>query len=278
MRLLAGELRKLAKRPASFVTLGIQLAIVILIYLAVALRYGHGIVGSGGDTNAGREGMRLLLTFPTAYGGAIGLVTGLGGLLALAFGGAASGADWGWGMVKVAIARGESRTRYVLAKLLAVEVFVALGFAIALGLAILAALTAATYVGLPTSGLTDASVVNQLPEQLARGYLGMAEQTAIGFAIATIARSQLAGLGAGIALYFVEQFATIFLADIIKYFPFHVAQSALQLTVAGAGAGAGGNGLTAPLDPDLSLVLVVAYLAVAGVIAAAFVERAEISG
>jgi hypothetical protein len=278
MRLLGGELRKLAKRPASFVTLGIQLAIVVLIYLAVALRYGHGVIGSGGDSAAGQAGMRLLLTFPSAYGGALGLVTGLGGLLALAFGGAASGADWGWGMVKVAIARGESRTRYVLAKLLAVEIFVALGLAVAFGLAVLAALAAATYVGLPTSGLTDSSVLDRLPEQVARGYLGMAEQTAIGFAIATVARSQLAGLGAGIALYFVEQFATIFLADIIRYFPFHVAQSALQLTVAGAGTAGGGNGLTTPLDADLSLVLVVAYLVVAAIVAAVFVERAEISG
>ena len=277
MRLIGGEIRKLARRPAAYVTLGIQLAIVALIYLAIGLRYGQGVVGTGGEGDAGRLGMRMLLTFPTAYGGALGLVTGLGGLLALAFGGAAAGADWGWGMVKVAVARGESRTRYILSKLLAVEVFVALGFVIAFAIAVGAAFAAASYAGLPTSGVTDAETLGKLPEQLARGFLGMAEQTAIGFAIATVARSQLAGLGAGIALYFVEQFATIFLADIIKYFPFHVAQSSLQLTVAGAGAG-GANALTAPLDPNLSLALVAGYLVAAALVAVAFVERAEISG
>jgi hypothetical protein len=278
MRLLGGEIRKLVRRPASFITLGILLAIVALIYIAVALRYGQGVIGTGGDSAEGRAGMRLLLTFPSAYAGALGLVTGLGGLLAVAFGAAAAGGDWGWGMVKVAVARGESRTRYVLAKLLAVEALVALGLAAAFAAAVLGAFAASTYVGLPTSGLTDSQVLGELPEQLVRGYLGMAEQTAIGFAIATVARSQLAGLGAGIALYFVEQFATIFLADYIKYFPFHVAGSALRLTVAGAGPGGGGSALTAALDPDLSLALVVAYLVAAAIVSAVFVERAEISG
>ncbi|HEY5628843.1 MAG TPA: hypothetical protein VIR16_04970 [Candidatus Limnocylindrales bacterium] len=275
MRLLRGEIRKLAKRPAAFVTLGIQLAIIALIYLAVALRYGQTVGGGGGESEAGRLGMRLLLTFPGAYAGALGLVTGLGGLLALAFGGAAAGADWGWGMVKVAVARGESRARYVLAKLVGVELFVAIGFAIAIVVAIGAAFLAATYAGLPTSGVSDSEVLGKLPEQLVRGFLGMAEQAAIGFAIATVARSQLAGLGAGIALYFVEQFASVFLADLVKYFPFHVAQASLRLTVPGGG---GGGGLTTPLDPDLSLALVVTYLVVAAAIAALFVERSEISG
>ena len=62
----------------------------------------------------------------------------------------------------------------------------------------------------------------------------MAEQATIGFAIATFARSQLAGLGAGIALYFVEQFSTLFLPDIVRYLPFHVASSALRVTSTGA--------------------------------------------
>ena len=275
MRLLGGEVRKLVRRPASFVTLGIQLAIVALIYVAVAVSYANGPTTTTGSGAAARAGIRLLLTFPTAYGGSLGLVTGLGGLLALAFGGAAAGADWGWGMVKVAVARGESRTRYILAKLVAVELFVAVGLIVAFVVAVVAALGAATYAGIATSGLTDSETLAGLPEQLARGYLGMAEQAAIGFAIATVARSQLAGLGAGIALYFVEQFATIFLADIVKYFPFHVAQSALHVTVS---VGGSGNGLTTPLDPGVSVALVAAYLVIAAIVSVGVVERAEISG
>lgn len=275
MRLLRGEIRKLARRPASFVTLGIQLAIIVLVYLAVAATYSAGGTPTSAEGVAQRTGIRLLLTFPSAYSGALGLVTGLGGLLALAFGGAAAGADWGWGMVKVAVARGESRTRYVLAKLVAVEGFVAVGLGLAFLAAVVAAFIGASIAGISTAGLSDSSVLNQLPEQLGRGYLGMAEQAAIGFAIATLARSQLAGLGAGIALYFVEQFATLFLADIVKYFPFHVAQSALRLRLGAAG---GEGGLTTPLDPGLAVALVLTYLVVAAIVSIVVVERAEISG
>src|SRR3954467_12089913 len=105
MRLLRGEIRKLGLRPATFVTLGIQLAIIVLVYLAVATSYR----ATGTPTTAGgeaqRAGMRLLLTFPSAYAGALGLVTGLGGLLALAYGGAAAGGGWGWGVGEAAVAR-----------------------------------------------------------------------------------------------------------------------------------------------------------------------------
>jgi len=69
VRLIGGEIRKLLRRPASFITLGIQLAIVIVVYLAVAASFrAAGQGSSGGDTEA-RTGIRLLLTFPGAYGG-----------------------------------------------------------------------------------------------------------------------------------------------------------------------------------------------------------------
>jgi hypothetical protein len=273
MRLLGGELRKLWRRPASLVTLGIQLAIIAVIYLAVAASYRAVTQGTNPGGAAEREGILLLLSFPSAYAGALGLITGLGGLLAVAYGAAAAGGDWGWGMVKVAVARGESRSRYMVTKLAAVELLVVIGFLVAFAVAVGAAVVAATVAGVGTAGIDDADVVGRLPEQLARGYVGIAEQAAIGFAIATVARSQLAGLGAGIALYFVEQFATIFLPDIVKYLPFHVAQSSLRITVGG-----GGGAAPAALDPTLALGLVIGYLALATVVAAVFVERAEISG
>lgn len=276
MRLLGGEIRKLVSRPATYITLGIMLAIVGLIYFAVSTAYRSAAAGTNPGGAAERVGMRLLLSFPSAYAGALGLITGLGGLLAVAYGAAAAGADWGWGMVKVAVARGESRSRYILTKLLAVEILLVLGLLIAYAVAVLAAVLAANAAGIGTAGIDDATVLRKLPEDLARGYLGMAEQGAIGFAIATIARSQLAGLGAGIALYFVEQFSTIFIPDVVKYLPFHVAQSALRISV-GGGTGQGVAG-AASLDASLAVGLVIAYLVAAALASAVMVERAEISG
>lgn len=278
MRLFVGELRKLVRRPAAYVTLAIELVIVLIIYIAVAARYGS-IAGTTPNQVAEKAGIRLLIEFPTAYASALAFVTGLGGLLAMAFAAAAAGADWGWGMVKVAVARGESRSRYILAKLGAVEVMLILGFAIAYGIALVAAIVAGRIAGLPATGYDDQATLQDLPGQLYRGYLGIAEQASIGFAIATLARSQLAGLGAGIAIYFAEQFATIFLPDVVKYLPFHVATAALGLSgglTAGGGAN-GGSGFT-PLDQPTAFLLVIAYLVGGAVVSAIFVERSEISG
>ena len=280
MRLLRGELRKLIKRPATRITLIILLALILLIYLASAASF-RALTDNPTAPNAAqsRAGIKLFLTFPGAYATVIAFIAGLGGLLAVGYGAAAAGADWGWGMVKVAVARGESRTRYFLAKLVAVLLLAWLGLLIAFVVGVIAAFVGATVAGIDTSGISDSSVVGVLPEQLLRAGWGMAEEATIGFAIATFARSQLAGLGAGIALFFVEGFASLFLADIVKYFPFAVAQSALRITQGGAGAGNGGGGLTVPpLDPNFSLLLVTIYLVVAAVAAVVFVERAEITG
>jgi hypothetical protein len=275
MRLLRGELRKLVRRPAAYVTLGIELAIVVIIYLAVAARYGS-TTGATPREVQERAGILVLLSFPTAYGGALAFVTGLGGLLAMAFAAAAAGADWGWGMVKVAVARGESRSRYILTKLAAVELMLVLGFAIAYLVAVGAAIAAGRIAGLPATGYGDEAALQALPGEVWRGYLGIAEQASIGFAIATLARSQLAGLGAGIAIYFAEQFATLFLPDIVKYLPFHVATAALGVAVPGGGGG--GAGAAAQLDQPTAFLLVLAYLVGGALVSAIFVERAEISG
>src|SRR5918997_1192498 len=74
----------------------------------------------------------------------------------------------------------------------------------------------------------DADTLGGLPELLAKGWLGLVEQGAIGFVIAMLARCQLAGIGAGIALYFVEQFSAIVLRDAVRYLPFSVSGSLIQ--------------------------------------------------
>ena len=92
---------------------------------------------------------------------------------------------------------------------------------------------------------------------------------------ATIARSQLAGIGAGIAISFGEQFATIFLPDVVKYLPFHVADAILAPASATAG---GGGAIAARLDPSTALVLVVVWLVGALAVSGAVTERADIGG
>jgi hypothetical protein len=113
---------------------------------------------------------------------------------------------------------------------------------------------------------------------MARGWLAIAEAGALGFAIATLARSQLAGIGVGIAVYFGEQFASLFLRDIVKYLPFRAGSAVVATSGGDGGFGGGGGGAPAGLEPNTALIVVAIWLVAALVVTATFTERAEISG
>jgi ABC-type transport system involved in multi-copper enzyme maturation permease subunit len=272
VRIFVATLRKLVRRPASFVTLGLLIALVALIFLAVGATADR-IASSG---RPGAENPLLLLTFPATYGFLLSFIIGLGGLFAVIYGATVGGSEWGWGTLKNAVARGESRSRYVVLTVAGVALLLGVGLLIAFALGILVAIVGATLAGVSTSGLGDGATLGRLPEQLARGWLAIVEEGAVGFAVATIARSQLAGIGVGIAFYFGETFAGIFLPDIVRWLPFDAA-SAMVNAGSSSGFGGGGGGRV-PLAPDLALVVVLAWLLGSVLVAALFTERAEISG
>ena len=271
MRLFVAGVRKLIRRPATWITFGVLVALMALIFVAI---------GATADRVSNQpQGVAALaaLTFPRAYDRVLSFLLGLGGLFALIFGAAVAGSEWTWGTLKNAIARGESRTRYVVASFAAVAALLAVGVVLAFLLGTVAALIGATLAGISTAGLGDAATVGTLPEKLFRGWVGLVEQGAFGFTIATLARSQLAGIGAGIGLWFGEQFSTIFFPDVVKYLPFHVASAMVGLPE-GGGFGAGGGAEIARLEPNVAALAVLAWLIGAVVISALFTERAEIAG
>ena len=270
MRLFGAEIRKLAKRPATWVTLVVLAAIVALLYVAV------GVSLTQVEDPVQRAQTEGFITFPQAYNGVVQFAAGLGGLLAVIYGASVAGSEWPWGTLKTAVARGESRGRYVIVKFVAVALVLAVLLVATFGVGVGAAVAGSSLAGISLQGLGDADTIRGLPELLAKGWLGLAEQAAIGYVIATLARSQLAGIGAGIALYFVEQFSTLILQDAVRYLPFSVSSSLLS-TGAEDGFGGGGPGFE-PLDPVVALGLTVLYGLLAVLVATAFVERAEITG
>ena len=269
MRLFRSGLRKLVRRPATFVTFGLLVGLLALIYLAV----GATARQQTGDGDGGRSAL-LLLTFPGAYTLLLSFILGLGGLFAMIYGAAIAGSEWTWGTLKSAVARGESRSRYQLVSFASIAVMVGIGMVVAFAIGIVVAFIAAVIAQVPTEGISDGATLRTLPELLARGWLALAEACALGFAIATLARSQLAGIGVGIAVYFGEQFASIFLPDIVKYLPFNAANAVVATT----STPGGGGGQIARLDPEVALVVVAAWLIGALAVTALFTERAEISG
>jgi hypothetical protein len=154
---------------------------------------------------------------------------------------------------------------------------VAIGLVITFAIGVVAALVGASLAGVPTTGLGDSGALGRLPEQFGRGWLAIVEEGALGFAIASLARSQLAGIGAGIAFYFGGVFAGIFLPDVVKYLPFSVANASVA-TGSGGGFRGGDGQQVASLDPNTALLLVVVWLVGSLIVTAVYTERAEISG
>ncbi len=265
MRIFRSGARTLLRRPATWLTFGILTGLLVLIIVGVA--------ATANEPDSGPE-VLLLLTFPMAYQLILSFIVGLGGLFAITYGAAVAGSEWSWGTLKAVVARGESRSRYILLTFSAVAAYLLVGIAVSFVVGVAAAFGGANIAGVPTDGVTDTDAIQDLPELFARGWFTMVEQGAIGFAVATVARSQLAGIGIGIALYFGEAFAGIFLPDIVRYMPFSVASAAIGF---GEGFGGGGGG-PVPLPQETAMILVGAWLVGSLVVAAVVSERADITG
>jgi len=269
MRIFRSGLRKLQRRMVTWITFGLLVGLLALILIAV------GATARQQPTAQGRAAALLLVTFPGAYSFVLEFILGLGGLFAVIYGAAIAGSEWTWGTLKNAVARGESRSRYTLMTFLAVGLFIGIGLVLAYILGVVCAILGATLAGVATDGLNDSATLSKLPDELARGWLAVAMAGALGYAIATLARSQLAGIGAGIGFYFAESFARIFLPDIIRFFPFTAAGAVIATPPT---AGEGGGGFANPLQPDAALIVCALWLIGGLLVAAIFTERAEISG
>jgi hypothetical protein len=272
MRLYWSNCRKLVRRPATWVTFLLLVGLLLLIYVAV-------VASSGQEQNPqARLAARAVVTFPEAYEVVLGMILGIGGLLAVTYGAAIAGSEWTWGTLKTAVARGESRSRFTLLGYGAVATFAVIGMVAAFAVGVLCAVLGATLQGVTLSGMGDTAVLGELPERFVRSALALSMDVALGFAIATIARSQLAGIGVGIGVYFAEGIASIFLPQVIQWFPF----AAASAVVSGGGGVTvstnGGEAVRASLDPNTAVIVVAAWLVGSLLVSALWTERAEISG
>jgi ABC-2 type transport system permease protein len=270
MRLFFSGIRKLVRRPASWVTGGLLAGLVAIIIIAI------GASANQSPSRPEAAAARQIITFPGAYVQILSFTLGIGGLFAVIYGAAVAGSEWSWGTLKVAVARGESRSRYMLLAFASIAVMIGAGLLIVFAMGVLAGLVGANIAGVSTRGLGDGDTLRSLPRLFARGWFGVVEEGAIGFAVATLARSQLAGIGAGIGLYFAETFARIFLPHIIKYMPFAVATAGLGASSAFGGGGGGGR--LEQLPADTALLVAAAWLVGSLIFVVLFTERAEITG
>jgi hypothetical protein len=253
VRLLSAELLKLRRRTATYVVLGVLLLLMVLLMGLLATE---------------RQLVRTLLQFPAAWTTVADFpFGGLGSMVAVAYAAAIAGADWNWGVLRNVIARGESRVGYVLAKAAAVTIVLAIGVAIILLAGGLLAMAMTSLAGVPAGNPISGASLEVLGRQVLFGFPVLLERAAIGFAVAVILRSQVAGVVVGIILYIGESFLTtlLFAATLMprliqggseaiepqwyQYLPFAVGD---QVRAAGM---EGAPGVELPMGGDLAALL-----------------------
>jgi hypothetical protein len=202
MRLVRAELLKARRRSATWVVFVVAVAIAAAIYLVAGTVLG----GVGCQLTGG-----CLVEFPAAYQVANQVVFVLGGLLAVIYAAAFVGADWNWGVLRNVVARGESRVNYLLGKAVALAIIIAIAELLLFFFCIVMTYVAGALYGIPVASPLRGNGVADLLTDLLLGYPVLLERAAIGFAVAVLLRSQLAGGVIGVVLFVGEGIVTTLL-------------------------------------------------------------------
>jgi hypothetical protein len=276
MRLVFAGLRKLRTRTASWVALIIAALLVGSMIWLIGVSISLSTNTSGYD----RETLEWFVKFPGAYDAVTALVFAYAGLVAMIYVAAVAGTEWSWGTLKVAVMRGESRTRYTLATFGSVALALLVGQLVVFGAGILGAILGGLSAGVPIGSFADGDALPHLAALLVRCWIAVCCLSAVAYAIAMAAKNQMAGVGVVIGLYVASLFVPLFLPrdvqKILEYLPFGAASDAIGLNAppsAGTGAGA-----SIAIEPNLALVVTAVWIVGSLAVAALATERAEISG
>ena len=269
MMLFRTRLDMLLRRTATWVLLLALGIIISLVFVSV------GAFTDQASPTPTSLAATMLVRFPGAYDQIVAFLLGLGGLFAVVFGASVAGSEWDWGTLKFATTRGQRRSAYMLVLFGAVALLIVFGVLIVFVVGVVGAYIGATIAGVSTDGMTDGDALANLPNLLGRAWLAITADAAVGYAIATLARSQLAGIGAGIALYFGGTFLQLLLPSIVKWLPFNAANAVVANTSSERMAMMGMS--LDQLEPNPALVVVALWLVGSLIVTAVYVERAEIA-
>ncbi|HUR16742.1 MAG TPA: ABC transporter permease, partial [Candidatus Limnocylindrales bacterium] len=188
MRLVKAELLKARRRSATWIVLVVTLVLMGVLYLLS----GPVFKGLG------------VIEFPQAYVVIGQFAYGLGGLLALIYAAAFVGADWNWGVIRNVVARGESREAYLLAKAAALAILLGIALLILFLFGIVMSYVTGFAWDVPVASPLRAEGLSDLLTWIGLGFPVLLQRAAIGFAVAVILRSQLAGSIVGVMFFFGE--------------------------------------------------------------------------
>jgi ABC-type transport system involved in multi-copper enzyme maturation permease subunit len=215
--LMHAEWIKLTRRPVTWILLGVFLFLMLLSYLAMFFAVGlhDGLFGVT-ITILGEQidQLRLELSFPGVFGGVLGQINSFGGICALILAAGSFGSEYGWGTLRLQLARQPQRGRYLVAKLLVLLLVLLIGMFIALVFGALLALLFGSILG--DVGSISARDVLLLPVGMLRSLYVILPYVLFTVAACMIGRSALAGVAGGLVFLFLDSgTATLsFLADL----------------------------------------------------------------
>ncbi len=192
--LLRSEIFRLVRRWMPRLLLLILTGLICLIYLALwtAIRAGDA------EARSLREALRLEAVRDTGAS----LVFQIGGVMAIILTASLIGSEYGWGTIRTLLPRARSREAFLAAKVVTalsfVAVTVALGFAVAFGASALITMLE----DLP-SGLGPDGVERTFAAVARTGYV-IVPYVALTIMITVGTRSMAAGIGIGLAVFFLE--------------------------------------------------------------------------
>ncbi|NJP05637.1 MAG: ABC transporter permease [Chloroflexaceae bacterium] len=207
--LLQAEWIKLSRRPMAHILLAIFLVLLllslILYYVVIGFHEGTLTGGLGTITfldEAQIQQYRQQLQFPGIYGAVFNQINASGGILAIVLAAGAMGSEYGWGTLRVQLARQPRRGRFLIAKVLVLLLVVLIAMAIALVLGTIAAIIFGFFIG-EIGSLTLGQLL-LLPVSMLQALLVMLPYVMVTMAMSIMGRSVLAGMAGGVIFLLLD--------------------------------------------------------------------------
>jgi ABC-type transport system involved in multi-copper enzyme maturation permease subunit len=189
----------------------------LLLILATGVVLLYGLYWFTIETQAETSTERGLARIGAAPDFGLAFVSQLGTILAVIMGSSLIGTEFGWGTFRTLLARVPTRSALLAAKLVALLLFVGLvvvlGYAVALGTSALVTVFADLDRGTGTNFLGHSLA------SVARAAYVMLPYATLAFLVALWFRSNAAGIGVGLAVYFLENLIVEIAGDALGWIP-----------------------------------------------------------
>ncbi len=197
--ILAAELLKVRKRWMPYLLL-----LPVAAALAFQTFFGYFVIWRGGDHDI--SGLHVAV-LPWSLPSLLDLTQFFGAILLAILAASVAGTEHGWGTVRQALIRGQTRSQYLTTKLLSIGVLAAIGFLFVLGLGILFSVIVTAVDERPITldlprGASPS--VADVAFMAIRAFYGMLPYVLLAFALSVVGRSTTLGL-AGVLVYVIVE-------------------------------------------------------------------------